>query len=118
MKFNETGAFILSETKNGERIVSCGGRISTKPGTAVELYKKAIEINPKEANAYILAGNMYSNLKKFKEAPSCNGCSLYGYGRYKRKGLFLCRIGNKVKGNKAEYRQKACNNNCCPSCSP
>ena len=43
MKFNETGAFILSETKQGERIVSCGGRISTRPGTAVELYKKATD---------------------------------------------------------------------------
>lgn len=41
MKQNESGAFILSETKNGERIVSCGGRISTKPGSAIELYKKA-----------------------------------------------------------------------------
>ena len=36
-------------------------------GNKAEIYK-AIEINPKEANAYILAGNMYSNLKKFKEA--------------------------------------------------
>ncbi len=45
MKFNESGAFILSETKNGERIVSCGGRISTRPGTAVELYKKATDKN-------------------------------------------------------------------------
>ena len=35
---------------------------------AVELYKKAIEINPSEANAYILAGNLYSNLKNFEEA--------------------------------------------------
>lgn len=43
MKYNETGAFILSETKNGERIVSCGGRISTRPGSAVELYKKATD---------------------------------------------------------------------------
>lgn len=43
MKQNESGAFILSETKNGERIVSCGGRISTRPGTAVELYKKATD---------------------------------------------------------------------------
>ncbi len=41
MKQNESGAFILSQTKNGERIVSCGGRISTRPGSAVELYKKA-----------------------------------------------------------------------------
>ena len=32
------------------------------------MYKKAIEINPKEANAYILTGNLYSNIKKFKEA--------------------------------------------------
>lgn len=43
MKQNESGAFILSETKNGERIVSCGGRISTRPGSAVELYKKATD---------------------------------------------------------------------------
>lgn len=43
MKYKESGAFILSETKNGERIVSCGGRISTRPGTAVELYKKATD---------------------------------------------------------------------------
>lgn len=43
MKYNETGAFILSETRNGERIVSCGGRISTRPGSAVELYKKATD---------------------------------------------------------------------------
>ena len=43
MRSNESGAFILSETKNGERIASCGGRISTRPGTAVELYKKATD---------------------------------------------------------------------------
>lgn len=43
MKQNETGALILSETKNGERIVSCGGRISTRPGTAIELYRKATD---------------------------------------------------------------------------
>lgn len=43
MKKNESGAFILSETKNGERIVSCGGRISTRPGTAIELYKGATD---------------------------------------------------------------------------
>lgn len=43
MKKNESGAFILSETKNGQRIVSCGGRISTRPGTAVELYKAATD---------------------------------------------------------------------------
>ena len=41
MKQNESGALILSETKNGERIVSCGGRISTRPGSAIELYRKA-----------------------------------------------------------------------------
>ena len=41
MKQNESGALILSETKNGERIVSCGGRISTRPGTAIELYRNA-----------------------------------------------------------------------------
>ena len=43
MKYNETGAFIMSETKDGARIVSCGGRISTRPGSAVELYKKATD---------------------------------------------------------------------------
>lgn len=43
MKINESGAFILSETKSGERIVSCGGRISTRPGTAVQLYKSATD---------------------------------------------------------------------------
>ena len=43
MKQNESGALILSETKNGERIVSCGGRISTRPGTAIELYRKATD---------------------------------------------------------------------------
>ena len=43
MKQNESGAFILSETKNGERIASCGGRISTRPGTAVQLYKGATD---------------------------------------------------------------------------
>ena len=43
MKNQECGAFILSETKNGERIVSCGGRISTRPGTAVELYRKSTD---------------------------------------------------------------------------
>lgn len=45
MKQNESGVVILSETKNGERIVSCGGRISTKPGTAIEFYKKATDKN-------------------------------------------------------------------------
>ena len=43
MKYIESGAFILSETKSGERIVSCGGRISTRPGSAIELYKKATD---------------------------------------------------------------------------
>lgn len=43
MKYNETGAFIVSETKDGARIVSCGGRISTRPGSAIELYKKATD---------------------------------------------------------------------------
>ena len=32
------------------------------------MYKKAIEINPKEVNAYILLGNLYSNIKKYNEA--------------------------------------------------
>lgn len=43
MKQNESGAFIISETKQGERIASCGGRISTRPGSAIELYKNATD---------------------------------------------------------------------------
>lgn len=43
MKQNESGAFIVSETKNGERIVSCGGRISTREGTAIQFYKAATD---------------------------------------------------------------------------
>ena len=43
MRQNSFGAYILSETKNGERIVSCGGRISTREGTAVEIYKKSTD---------------------------------------------------------------------------
>ena len=30
---------------------------------AINLYKKAIELNPKEVNAYILLGNLYANSK-------------------------------------------------------
>ena len=51
MKQNESGALILSETKNGERIVSCGGRISTRPGSAIELYRKATD---KEKNLNLI----------------------------------------------------------------
>lgn len=43
MKKNESGVLILSETKDGQRIVSCGGRISTRPGTAIELYRGATD---------------------------------------------------------------------------
>ncbi len=43
MKKDESGVLILSETKNGERIVSCGGRISTRQGSALELYRKATD---------------------------------------------------------------------------
>ena len=64
MKQNETGAFILSETKNGERIVSCGGRISTKPGTAVELYKKATN---KEKNLKLVSKVVSSGHKTVLE---------------------------------------------------
>jgi tetratricopeptide (TPR) repeat protein len=32
------------------------------------LYKKAIEIKPNEVNAYILLGNLYSNIKNYKDA--------------------------------------------------
>ena len=35
---------------------------------AVAMYKKAIECNPAESNAYILLGNLYSNQKCYKEA--------------------------------------------------
>lgn len=64
MKMNETGAFILSETKNGERIVSCGGRISTKPGTAIELYKKATS---KEKNLKLVSKVVSSGHKTVLE---------------------------------------------------
>lgn len=64
MKQNETGAFILSETKNGERIVSCGGRISTKPGTAIELYKKATS---KEKNLKLISKVLSSGHKTVLE---------------------------------------------------
>ncbi len=64
MKFNETGAFIMSETKNGERIVSCGGRISTQPGTAVELYKKAVD---KEKNLKLVSRVVASGHKTILE---------------------------------------------------
>lgn len=52
MKQNEFGAFVLSETKNGERIVSCGGRISTKQGSAIEIYKKSTD---KEKNINLIS---------------------------------------------------------------
>ena len=64
MKQNESGAFILSETKNGERIVSCGGRISTRPGTAVELYKKATS---KEKNLKLISKVLSSGHKTVLE---------------------------------------------------
>ena len=35
---------------------------------SAELYKKAIKLQPKEANARILLGNLYSNIKKYSEA--------------------------------------------------
>ena len=64
MKNNECGAFILSETRNGERIVSCGGRISTKPGTAIELYKKATS---KEKNLKLISKVVSSGHKTVLE---------------------------------------------------
>ena len=35
---------------------------------AIELYKKAIELEPSQAKAHILLGNMFSNQRRFKEA--------------------------------------------------
>lgn len=64
MKINESGAFILSETKSGERIVSCGGRISTRPGTAVELYKGATD---KEKNLNLVSKVVSSGHKTILE---------------------------------------------------
>ncbi len=64
MKINESGAFILSETKNGEKIVSCGGRISTRPGTAVELYKSATD---KEKNLNLISKVVSSGHKTILE---------------------------------------------------
>ncbi len=64
MKQNESGVVILSETKNGERIVSCGGRISTKPGTAIELYRKATD---KEKNLTLISRVVSSGHKTILE---------------------------------------------------
>lgn len=64
MKKNESGVLILSETKNGERIVSCGGRISTKPGTAIELYRKATN---KEKNLKLISKVVSSGHKTVLE---------------------------------------------------
>lgn len=64
MKKNESGVIILSETKNGERIVSCGGRISTKPGTAIELYRKATD---KEKNLKLISKVLSSGHKTVLE---------------------------------------------------
>lgn len=64
MKINESGAFILSETKNGERIVSCGGRISTREGTAVEFYKNATD---KEKNLNLIGKVVASGHKTVLE---------------------------------------------------
>lgn len=64
MKKNESGVLILSETKNGERIVSCGGRISTKPGTAIELYRKATS---KEKNLKLVSKVVSSGHKTVLE---------------------------------------------------
>lgn len=64
MKKNESGVLILSETKNGERIVSCGGRISTKPGTAIELYRKATN---KEKNLKLVSKVVSSGHKTVLE---------------------------------------------------
>ena len=69
MKQNESGAFILSETKNGERIVSCGGRISTRPGTAVELYKKATD---KQKNLNLISKVVASGHKTVLEHHNFN----------------------------------------------
>lgn len=64
MKQNESGAFILSETKDGNRIVSCGGRISTKPGTAIEIYKNATD---KEKNLNLITKVVSSGHKTILE---------------------------------------------------
>lgn len=64
MKQNESGALILSETKNGERIVSCGGRISTRPGSAIELYRKATD---KEKNLNLISKVVASGHKTVLE---------------------------------------------------
>ena len=69
MKQNESGAFILSETKSGERIASCGGRISTRPGTAVELYKKATD---KQKNLNLVSKVVASGHKTILEHHNFN----------------------------------------------
>lgn len=64
MKKNESGVIILSETKNGERIVSCGGRISTKPGSAIELYRNATD---KDKNLKLISKVLSSGHKTVLE---------------------------------------------------
>lgn len=64
MKKNDSGVVILSETKNGERIVSCGGRISTRPGTAIELYRSATD---KEKNLKLISKVLSSGHKTVLE---------------------------------------------------
>lgn len=64
MNYKETGVVILSETKNGERIVSCGGRISTRQGTAIELYRKAFD---KEKNKNLISKVVASGHKTILE---------------------------------------------------
>lgn len=64
MRKNDSGVVILSETKQGERIVSCGGRISTKPGTAIELYRSATD---KEKNLKLVSKVLSSGHKTVLE---------------------------------------------------
>lgn len=64
MRKNDSGVIVLSETKNGERIVSCGGRISTKPGTAIELYRAATD---KEKNLKLISKVLSSGHKTVLE---------------------------------------------------
>ena len=42
--------------------------MNIKTKEAIELYKKAIKLEPDQSKAHILLGNMYSNQRKFAEA--------------------------------------------------
>ena len=72
LKFKaDLGMNLFDKFIEGENISAAISNIRRIPKEIQQkYYKKAIEINPKEVNAYILLGNLYSNLKKYDKAES------------------------------------------------